>query len=298
MKKYFVTSDLEKTLPWAIWEKNKILIPNEFRDKTTKLLDNSFWWKITEFINYDSIKDFFWSLRRNDEFLVTLDDEIYIENPDFNYSSTRKYRNPESILNNPTDYQITGRDGKSLSNQNSNLIEKIINSWKEEIVFCDDGLFSWDTLTGVINNIKKLWINIKEIRVILNFSWKNKINGIPIISMYNITDCIDWIDERDFFYWTKNSWASFNYNWQINGIPYISSKEIAVKKASIPEKKSKNFVEDMFELNKDVWDYLQSIQKKVFTLSDIQRIAYLQDKYPKNTDILSVLEAEKTIFNF
>ncbi len=293
MKQYFVTSDLEKTLPWVISKSQKLVIPSEFREEIIQLLNSSFWSNVTELIDYDSIKNYFLELRNEDEFIVTLDDEIYIESPDFNYSSTRKYVTHESVLTNPTDYEITWRNWETLLSQNDNLIETIKKSWKKEIIFCDDWLFSWDTLEWVLNKIKNLWISIKEIRVILNFSWKNNINGIPIKSMYDVSDCIDWIDERDFFYWVKNSGASFGYNWWMCWIPYISSIEIASKKASIPERESKKFVEAMFELNKNVWDYLQSIQKKVFTLSDIQRIAYLQDKYQKNTNILSVLEAEK-----
>jgi len=255
------------------------------------ILNNSFGWNVTEFIEYDRIVDYFKNLRKDNEYIVSLDDRIYIENSDFNYSSTRAYNSMNSILNNPNDYKILQRNGLDLKEQNFNLKESIINSWKKDIIICDDWLFSWDTLTDVIN--KEIKDYVKEIRVILNFSGKEDLNWIPIKSMLEPTECIDWLDERDLFYWTKNWWASFK-NWvDMNWLPYISSTEIALKKASIPEKKSKQFCQNMLDLNIDIWSEISNSLNKVIRLMDLPRISYLEAKYDKKIDIINILELEK-----
>lgn len=291
-KKYYITGDLEKTLTWWVkWlDCTSVSVAEGFRKRMIDIIDNSFGSKVTEFIAYDRIVNYFSELQNDNEFIIWLDDWIYIENSDFNYSSTRTYNNMDSILNNPNDYQILQRNGLKLKDQNNNLKESIINSWKKDVIICDDWLYSWDTLNDVISpDIKDL---VKEIRVILNFSWKTELNWIPIISMLE-TSCIDWLDERDLFYWTKNGWASFMNKWKMNWLTYISSPEIASKKASIPEDKSSEFCKEMLALNKDIWFELSCSLDKVINLIDLPRVSYLEDKYDKNLDIIEILDLEK-----
>jgi hypothetical protein len=125
-----------------------------------------------------------------------------------------------------------------------------INSDKKSVVLCDDGIFSGDTLKETIERFRNIGIIIDEIRVILNFSRKSDFDGIPIKAMYNPKDCIDWIDERDFFYGTPMSGASVKSTNFIYGVPYIANIAIAEKKASIPSNSSKIFREKMMDENK------------------------------------------------
>jgi len=294
-KKYYITGDLEKTLVWGINNINysTVSIAGGFRDRMINIIDESFGWKVTEFIEYNKIIDYFNNLRSEDEFIVSLEDWIYIENPDFNFSSTRNYRNKEAILDNPTDYKITQRDGMNINNQIEDLKNNIILSWKKEVIICDDWIFSWDTLSEIIFNLKKYWINVSEVRVILNFSRNNSIENILIKSMLSPDWCIDWLDERDLFYGTKNWWASFINKGKMNGLPYISSPEIASKKASIPEDKSEYFCKNMLVLNKDVWFELSNSLDKIIKLVDFPRLWYLEENYDENTNIVDVLINEQ-----
>jgi len=302
MEKYYITWDLEKTLQWWI-SKNKNKIKNKkfdinqwIRKDLKQIINNSFWNNVVEFIDYDEIYDFFETQNKEDDFILSLEDWIYIDNLDFNFSSTRLYWSRSSILENPKDYKILQRDWKTIENQNNLLLQEYKKSWKDWLVICDDWIFSWDTLKNVIYTIQKLRIKIKEIRIVLNFSWKKFIESefwkIPIKSLKNPEWCIDWLDERDLFYWTKNWGASF-LDWEnIQWLPYISSSEIANKKASIPQNFSKNFCENMMWLNKEVWQEMQNFNKEILKISDLWRVKYLKNNY-WNINLNDVFELEK-----
>lgn len=297
MEKYFITWDLEKTLSWWLKLDNTFTIPSEFRERIIEIINTSFNSNVVEYINYNDITDFFNWLRKEGEFVLSLDDWIYVEQSDFNFSSTRAYTNKESVLVNPKEYNILSREWNNLNTQNTKLLENIEKSWKTEIVIYDDWLFSWDTLRKVINDIKLLWLNIKEIRLILNFSWLSNLDWIPIVSMNNSNKCIDWLDERDLFYGTKNWWASF-FNWNmLNWLSYISNPELAEKKASINSTMSKYFCECMFDLNADIWEYVWNINNRKIKLKDLPRISYLKEKYNEDMLILDILKEEKLLLN-
>jgi len=86
-------------------------------------------------------------------------------------------------------------------------------------------------------------------------------------------------------------------NDSINGLSYISSPEIASKKASIPDENSKEFCNNMLNLNKDIWLELSNSLDKVVKLLDFPRLRYLEDKYDKNLSIIDIIELEKNNIN-
>jgi hypothetical protein len=294
-EKYYITWDLEKTLiGWLRKSDNQLIRVDKYiRNLLIKTINSSFDRNVTEFVSYDNCKDFFEWLREDEEFILALEDGIYIDNADFYFSSTRAYNSQNDVLENPKSYSIMQRNWTNIILQDVPLKDTISKSWKNEIVICDDWLFSWDTLQKVIQELLINWVKIKEIRVILNFSWINEIFWIPIISMYKPSSCIDWLDERDLFYWTKNWGASFFYNWWLNGLPYIFNPEIATKKASIPRNVSKKFCLDVLDLNSAIWEQVNSILRRDIKLVDLPRIWYLQERYSLNDDITAILLEER-----
>ena len=291
MKKYFITWDIERTLTLGVdfLSQNFTEIRKDFRKDLIDIVNKSFEQNVVEFVSYDSICGFFQQLKKQWEFVISLEDWIYIEDANFYFSSTRTYKNRDSILSNPNNYEILQRNWEKLWYQTKDLI---IPSWKE-IVICDDWLFSWDTLKKVVENLFYNWVDIKEIRVILNFTWLDNLDWIPIKSMYRENSCIDWLDERDLFYWTKNWWASFFYLNNLNGLPYISNSQIANKKASIPKYNSKSFCKNMISLNRDIWQEIRYISSRIIRLINLPRIKYLSESYDINISISRLLELEK-----
>ncbi len=292
-KKYFITGDLEKTLTWwveNIWNKTSFI--NEWiRENLCSIINTAFdSTKIVEYVKYSDIYSFFKDKRKNEDFIIALDDEIYIEKPDFNFSSNRVYNSQDCIIKNPNNYDITKRNGEEISLQNNDIINNINICNKNKIVICDDWLFSGDTLKKTILDLREIGIIINEIRVVLNFLWKDTLLWIPITSMYSNTECIDWIDERDLFFWTKNWWASFYFNNEINGLPYIYSEIISEKKASITKWKSNKFCKDLLSLNIETWEDFQKQHEKTVKLQDLNRIKFLQNDDNYKDSIINILK--------
>lgn len=66
--------------------------------------------KVCEFIDYQKIADFFNEKKNDDEFIFSLENGVYIPNPDFNYSCTRTYQNIADIVKSPKNYQLLQRN--------------------------------------------------------------------------------------------------------------------------------------------------------------------------------------------
>lgn len=298
MEKYFITCDLENTTSFS-----KNIVPlatyqiSSIRDNVKYLIENVFTDCKCEVVNYSNIYDYFQSSINSDEFILSLDNWIYIPNADAFFDSTRVYNSEKDIIDNHKNYTIKTRDWNELSVQADEIISKIKSSWKSKVVICDDWIFSWNTINDVINIIKRTWVEVSEIRVILNFSESNNINWIKIRTMYSDTSCKDWLDERDLYYWVKMSWASFYDDWKINGLPYISSQWIAEKKASIPKEFSKEFCEILIDQNINLWKAIININFKEIQLWDIERLEYLKKYYGKYTNIIDLLKQEKQKFS-
>ncbi len=283
MSKYYITWDLEATLPFPKIE----LDLSVFRRDLLKIIENSLVQKgVCEFIDYRRIVDFFNETGSDSEFLLSLENGLYIPKPDFNYSCTRTYGNIADIVDNPKSYQLLQRNWEPIWNQRTSLENSVLCSWNKNIVICDDGIFSWDTINWVIKTLNWLWKNVKEIRVVLNFSWKRDIWWIPIVSLYSPSNYIDRIDERDFFYWTEMWWASVkDKDWNIFWVPYCYSWEILAKKASLPGKTADTIRWLNAELYKVIWEMLwREIQ-----LDDLERSKYLFPSKSRRLPIAQLL---------
>ncbi len=299
MNKYYVTCDLEETIDQLnLWINMEELDLYEIRENLKNILDDTFESNITEIIYFQDILDYFQERKQDDEIIISLDNGIYVKNADLYFNSTRMYYNQKDIINNPSNYKITQRDGNPIENQIKKIKEIIDNNPNKNIVICDDGIFSWDTINEVIKIVKAAWWNVKTIRVVLNFSKNKHLNGSIIESLQSPDDCIDWIDERDFFHGVGMSGASVQTNKGIVGIAYNSSKEIAEKKASIPSKKSLKFCKQITSQNIRLWEQINNSRKKCVELWDLPRLAYLKNRYIDRQDIISILENENSLSLF
>lgn len=274
-KPYFLTNDLEVTsgVPSDSLE--------EIRSESVSALRTAFpdWVRI-EVISHQTGVDFFKTQRKKDTFSIAVDDGVYISNPDISFNSTRMFPDEESILTGSS-YSVMTRDGKPLKSQQISVPHDI-----QEIWLYDDGIFSGDTQRQILKNLPN-GVTRYKIYVLLNFSWKDTVEWFPIESYYN-GDCIDWVDERDFYYGVKNSGASINPNGEVSGVPYISNPRIAAKKASIPASMSKKFCLTMLETNKKLWLLINENS----LLWEVSRLRYLLKRYSADTPIQDVLDQE------
>lgn len=278
---YFITNDLEST---AGVDPSKYSDLEDIRSEVQYCLGKALGSDTPiRQISYDSAKQYFDSQRTGDEYVIALDGGVYIDNPDYSIDSTRMYPNEASILENPKSYQMMTRDGNDITSQRLILPENATS-----VGLYDDGIFSGDTLAW-LRSLLTLREEIRiQIKVLLNFSWENMINGVTVDAYY-AGSCTDWIDERDFYYGVKNSGASINPNGIVSGVPYISCPDMVTKKASIPLNESKRFCLDMLSINQKLWELIDGDRK----LADVPRLQYLLEKYNKNTLMQDVLELEK-----
>ncbi len=301
MKKYYITNDLEQTIQMINpdIDINKLDLATIRKELTEALLKAFEWQDIQpEAIAYGDIKKYFQQNKKTDEFILSLENGIYIDDPDFNFSSTRMYQQDQNILDPWAKYEITQRDGTMLEWQIVNLVEKIKATNKQNIILCDDWLFSWDTLKTTIALLQNNWIVVDAIRVVVNFSGKTDIDGVPIQAMLSPEkdNFVDWIDERDFFYGTPMSWASLqDKTGKVYWISYISKPWIATKKASIPKETSKEFCKTMIEINKKLWNMINDARKEITQLFELPRLCNLIKDQQTDTkkSIIDVLDDEK-----
>ncbi len=294
MKKYYITADLEKTINMLNLgiDTNKLDLQS-IRKNTINTINSIFGAEVTELIKYQDIKKFFASKNNENECIIGLENWIYIPDADFNFNSTRTSPSEEALFDKKLWYQITQRDWDDLEKQIIELQEMYKKSKKTKVIVCDDGIFSGDTLKKTIEIFQKAWIQIDCIRVALNFSKKDSLDGIPIESMYAPKEYIDWIDERDLFYWMPMSGASIKNGKKIYWIPYIANQKIASQKASIPTEKSKRFCKNMIEQNQYLWEAINRLRGKETELWELNRLSNLWKKYIYSNTILNVLQQEK-----
>lgn len=288
MKKFIVTWDLESTM-W-VSDSNKLL---PIRNIQWDAIVTAFKWNVQyEFIWYNKILGYFANKRKEDEFILSLDAWVYNKNADAYFGVTRVYSNPDALINKPNDYDLMGRNGDLWTWEVKRIVKRFLDSWKKELIITDDGIFSWSTIKSILDKVKEAWVKEPKIRVALNFSWSNFLEWTEIQSMEKAPRdlIVDRIDERDFYYWADLWWASFFNGVNINWLPYIYSKEVVEKKASIPRQASEIFRSTMLQLNIDLYTLLEA--KSSLLLKDIPRLNFLQDKYDKNMSIIDVLRHE------
>ena len=278
---YFLTNDLEVTsgIP-----KDKLDWLEDIRKQTISILNNAFSNEVCiSVIPHNIGVEFFEEQRINDSFTIAADGWIYVENPDIAFDSTRMYPDERGILENKKWYSILTRDGKKLESQ------KILIPYekRQNIGLYDDWLFSGDTLRAILANLPN-GVTKYRVNVLLNFSGLESIWSSQVNSFYT-GNCVDWIDERDFFYGVEKSGASIFPGGIVSGVPYISSPKMVSEKGSIPKDKSKEFCLKMLQVNKQLWQLIDENRQ----LWDVPRLAHLLKNYTINMSIIDVLSGEE-----
>ncbi len=293
MEKYFVTCDLESTIDKLGFNINLSGLDLALiRDGTRDSINSIFGKNSTKIITYDEIVSFFNSRKKDNEFIISLDNWIYSNDADFYFDCTRMYDDLKDIIS--WNYDIKTRTWDDIKTQISTLIKQLNLEWKnKKIVLCDDGIFSWDTLKKILELLKSSWIKPDLLRVILNFSRNTNLLWVEIEALRNEKSCIDWIDERDFYFWIPMWWASIFNSWNIYGVSYVSNCPIAEKKASIPKKYSKVFCEEMIDLNINLIKQIEKTRWKIIELIEMERSKQLLPQYGWNMPFSYVLNEEK-----
>jgi hypothetical protein len=70
----------------------------EIRDTTRDIINEVFKANVFELIQEKDVINFFRDKRKEEDFIITLDNGLYIDHPDFNFDSTRMYYSEGDIL--------------------------------------------------------------------------------------------------------------------------------------------------------------------------------------------------------
>lgn len=199
-KPYFITDDFEKTASIPRGKSSQIQdIRAWVDDRLARIFRSDA--DITR-ISYERAIQYFESHSSDRDFRVAIDGGIYISDPDMTIDSTRMYPSESSILTDSGSYVITQRNGQPYEHQELCIPQDI-----SSVIIYDDGMFSGDTMHNLIMKLRWVRDIPMRVRVLLNFSGVDRLGDACVDSYYR-GDCLDWIDERDFYYGLKNSWAS------------------------------------------------------------------------------------------
>lgn len=272
-ERYYYTCDLEDT---AAASGKAVLSTGALegvRDLVSEAVASAFGPGALRSLPFEEIRAYFRSLRSPDEFVVSLDDATYVPDADAYFDSTRTYRSIADVSGGA--YDVMRRDGSPLSGQAADIVRRAKASGKD-VVVCDDGIFSGDTVRAVLGELKAAGLRVKAVRVALNFSKSATLDGTPIQAYESPEKFIDWIDERDFFYGVKNGGASFcGPDGAVRGVPYVYSPEIAERKATIDRARFAEFRDLTLAANAQLWDVVSRARGSVVSLLELPRVAWL-----------------------
>ena len=105
--------------------------------------------------------------------------------------------------------------------------------------------------------------------------------GIPVKSCFNISNVLDEVCERDFYFGVAQSGQSLlTDNNQVVKMPYFSPFGLPVDSASVPEEKANDFSRECIKCSYDLWSDIQQNSNKIVTSNDLpEPILNTQDDF-------------------
>ena len=142
-----------------------------------------------------------------------------------------------------------------------------------EISLIDDVVFSGSMICKVAQALAEKNVFVKE--VLSAVSVKENLPaitnlGIQVNSYFYITNVLDEVCERDFYFGVAQSGQSqLLDNNQVVKMPYFSPFGFPVESASVPEDKAIDFSKECLKCSYDLWNEIQKNSNKVVTSNDL-----------------------------
>ncbi|MDP2683588.1 MAG: phosphoribosyltransferase [bacterium] len=208
------------------------------------------------------------------DYLVVSIDQVY-NNSDFHLESNR-------IADIDT-MEIIGEAQRpgypSLSEQISGLPNG------QPVILIDDGCFSGDTLFRIFSLMKEKGLDVQKIIVGIIIDradnrFVQEYPGIDLETVYEFSNVIDWVCERDFFIGvplsgrtagTKEGDIIIPCNPGIS-LPYCLPFGDPIKGASIPTNRTVEFSRFIINLSRKMWEEVERSSGRTVSCSDISRL--------------------------
>ncbi len=275
MKKYVISEDLEQLLKnWAAKKDFKIPNHNFFLELQRELLDylsRIFTWTI--FVDYQTLSQGIRRLIEPNELSAVSIDRVY--------DHTRYHLELNRVAD--ENFNIIGEAERPGSLPLEEQIEKLPH--KLPLVIVDDGIFSGDTLIGLINLLKLSGRLVKQIIVGLDIqSGEREIlkqyPQLQIKSVLKFKNVIDWVCERDFYLGAPLSGRTLGFYrgailtsyYPDIALPYCLPFGDPSRGASIPIDQAKAFSKFILGQSIKLWKAIEKESQKTVTYADIPRL--------------------------
>ncbi|MBF9131967.1 phosphoribosyltransferase [Plantactinospora sp. S1510] len=245
----------------------------------------------TQALDLPLLRDLTGSRRRQDEYLVTLDNGSYFPHADFAFSVTRCAAGLRDVFtgnlsSQPRDHALP------LHRQLESLRLDYLASRKPRLVLCDDGISTGASLAGFVRRLRQADLAVSEIRVLLNPTPVFEIEGIPVDTMVEVHDAL-WTHERDFFWGSPGGGVplvvaagSRQY-----GVPYSISSGLLHQRLGLPLDVVAPLRARMAAVNIAFWNLLSRLVGRALLIRDCYRLHWTARFFgvPYDTRIVDVI---------
>ena len=154
-----------------------------------------------------------------------------------------------------------------------NLKENNCNKDKLEVSLIDDVIYSGNGIVQIIEKLKESGVEVKQVLSAVCVDKAKtflKSKNLEVIPFYTISNCLDEICERDFYFGVAQSGQNILTD---EGIlekqPYFYPFGKPNEYASIPENKEKEFSLSCIDRSIELWQDIENQSSKIATYEDI-----------------------------
>jgi len=232
----------------------------------------------------------------NDSFVVTLDGGIIFNRYDFGIEVTRACTRIGDAHLGPY-IRVPRPLAAHLSQQFINLKAAYERSSKSEVVICDDGLGTGDTIKRILSGLKDIKIDVALILTVTNPNDLDEIYGVPVRSLRSAEEPYNWLNERDLYWGLPRSGLSISSSRHfmgLGGIPYTVNNQMVTSRIGIAPDCAERFRQACINANVTFWKMLERFCGRPLTLKDCARLGFFTEIFGDSEEVINVLSIART----
>lgn len=249
---------------------------------------------LVEAMNLTELRKMAEDTRRTDEFIICLDAGTYFEEYDFSFSMTRAVTRLSDVQRGRS-IRVARQGSGQFWTQVANLRRLFEQAEGRRIVICDDGIDTGRSLSEVIRQLKAQFLEVSELRVLLNPHGLEEIEGVPITTLLPEHRGI-WSHERDMYWGSPGGGVSLIVGNNVNnlgGVPYSLTTPLLKTRLGFSHDDLSDLRGRLLMANRDFWSLLSRAAGRPLRIRDSKRLAWIEelsDSFSDNTPIHEVVE--------
>ena len=212
---------------------------------------------------------------RRAAFVVSLDGDFIVRDPDISIEITRAARTPKEAESGRF-IRIPRAIGTGILNQVKRIHHIYARQEKKKIVIFDDGLGTGKTMQRIVELLRAESMEPERIVVLANPHQFTEIDGVPVSSVFSVPSESIWLNERDLYWGLPRSGLSLipkGQNVGLGGIPYTSSERLIEDRIGLTSKHSQSFMKDALAINARFWEAIDHTHARNYRFVDCPRLA-------------------------